>query len=153
MTTTQPRRKAAARRARHVHLGDRLLDIGRVRSGLATVDEVAADLAVTRDEVLDWITQHAGERTVTLTELRAQGSPQMLRLAQRAQLLAQLVAQAERNLRSLNQELVRGLAPSNEPFETSNKFDEKQHGRDAHVAPVQPSRARARKFVDGDSSR
>jgi hypothetical protein len=153
MTTMQPRRKAAVRRARHVHLGDRLLAIGRVRSGVATVDEVAADNGVARDEVLDWITQHAGERTVTLTELRAQGSPQMLRLAQRAQRLAELVAEAERSLRRLNQELVRGLAPSNEPFETSNNLDEKPHRRERAVAGTQPSRARTRKFVDGASSR
>jgi hypothetical protein len=151
--TMRPSRKEPARRARHVHLGDRLLAIGRVRSGLATVDEVARDHAVTRDDVLDWITQHAGDRTVTLGELRAQGSPEMLRLAQRAQRLAELVAEAERDLRSLNQELVRGMSPSNEPFEVSNNFHEKTHIRPRGVARPQPSRARARKFIDGASSR
>lgn len=150
---TQPRRREAARRARHVHLGDRLLAIGRVRSGLATVDEVAHAHGVTRDDVLDWVTQHAGERTVTLDELRAQGSPQMLRLARRAQRLAELVAEAERSLRKLNQELVRGLAPSNEPFDSSNNFDENNHAAARDVAGTQPARARERKSIDGESPR
>lgn len=150
---TQPRRREPARRARHVHLGDRLLAVGRVRSGLCTVDEVAREHGVDRDEVLDWITRHAGERTVTFGELRAQGSPEMLRLARRAQRLAALVAEAERSLRSLNQELVRSLAPSNEPFDFSNNFDEKTQTAAPVVARPQPARARTRKFVDGDSSR
>ena len=148
---TLPRRREPARRARHVHLGDRLLAIGRVRSGLSTVEEVARQHGVARDDVLDWITQHAGDRTVTLDELRAQGSPEMLRLARRAQRLAQLVADAERRLRSLNQELVRSLAASNEPFDPSNNFDEKHHGGVRDVAGTQPPRARARKSIDGDS--
>ena len=150
---TQPRRREPARRARHVHLGDRLLAIGRVRSGLATVDEVALAHGVSRDDVLDWVTQHAGERTVTLDELRAQGSPEMLRLARRAQRLAELVADAERSLRSLNQELVRSLAPSNEPFDPSNNFDEKPHAGATVVAATQPSRVRERKSIDGESRR
>lgn len=149
----QPRRKERAPRPRHVHLGDRLLAVGRVRAGLATVDEVATTHEVTRDDVLDWVARHANERTVTLEELRAQGSPEMLRLARRAQRLADLVAQAERHLRVLHQELVRGIAACNEPFEPSNKFDENQHATSRRVAGTQPGRALARKFVDGDSTR
>jgi hypothetical protein len=147
MTTMHPRRKAAMRRPKHVHLGDRLLAIGRIRSGLATVDEVAAGNGVTR------ITQHAGERMVTLGELRAQGSPQMLRLAQRAQRLAGLVAEAERSLRALNQELLRSMSPSNEPFADSNNLDEKAPPRESRVASAQPSGPHARKFVDGGTPR
>jgi hypothetical protein len=149
----QPRRKEKPSRVRHVHLGDRLLAVGRVRAGLATLDEVAAALAVTRDDVLDWVARHANERTVTLDELRAQGSPEMLRLARRAHLLADLVADAERDLRVLHQELVRGLLPSNEPFEPSNNLDENPHPTAQRVAQMQPARARTRKFVDGDSTR
>jgi len=154
MTTMRTPRKEPARRVRHVHLGDRLLAIGRVRSGVATIDEAARDLGVGRDDVLDWITQHAGERLVSLEELRAQGSPEMLRLARRAQRLAVLVAEAERSLRALNQELVRGLVASNEePFEASNNFGENPPRGAEDVAATQPSRARERNFVDGDSSR
>ena len=153
MTTMRTPRKEAAPRARHVHLGDRLLAIGRVRSGVATVEEAARELGVTRDEVLEWITRHAGERLLSLEELRAQGSPEMLRLARRAQRLAQLVAEAERSLRSLNQELVRTLVASNEPFDPSNNLGENPPARAPGVAGAQPARARERNFVDGDSSR
>ena len=149
----QLRRKEKPARVRHVHLGDRLLAVGRVRAGLATLDEVAAAFEVTREDVLDWVARHANERTVTLGELRAQGTPEMLRLARRAQRLAGLVADAERDLRALHQELVRGLLPSNEPFEPSNNFDENPHAEARGVATVQPARIRTRKFVDGDSTR
>lgn len=153
MTTTSHRRKEGAPRARYVHLGDRLLAIGRIRCGIATVEEAARDLGVTREEILDWVAAHGSERLVTLTELRSQGSPEMLRLARRAQRLAGLVADAERHLRVLNQELVRGIAASNEPFAFSNNLDENPPMRAPSVAPAQPSHARARKFVDADSSR
>jgi hypothetical protein len=148
-----PRRKDGPARVRHVHLGDRLLAIGRVRAGLATIDEVAAALGVPRDEVLDWIARHGSERTVTLDELRAQGSPEMLRLSRRAQRLADLVARAERDLRALNQELVRSLVASNEPFDPSNNLGENTQRGSGDVAGPQPALAHARNFVDGASRR
>lgn len=149
----QPRSRQGAPRVRHVHLGDRLLAVGRVRSGLATVEEVAAELDVARDDVNEWLLRHAGERTLTLDELRAQGSPEMLRLARRAQRLAALVAEAERDLRALHQELMRGLAASNEPFAASNNFDENPHARAPRVAAMQPACSNACKSVDAKTTR
>jgi hypothetical protein len=122
--------KAAAERRlrerRHVHLGDRLLAIGRIRSGLVTPGEAARSLGVTLEEVEYWIEAHAADRLVSLDEFRTQDSPEMLRLGRRAQHLALLVAEAERRLRDLHREYIRSVTPSNDPLaearESSKKF-------------------------------
>jgi hypothetical protein len=109
-----------------VHLGDRLLAIGRIRKGMLTVEQAARELGVGVDEVVAWLQLHAFERMVTLDELRGAGSPEVQRLSKRAQRLADLVADAERELRGLHQELLQGVTASNEPFadagRSSNKF-------------------------------
>ena len=112
------------RSRRFVHLGERLLAIGRIRSGLATVEKVADEYGVDPDDVLGWIDMHAGERVVSLEELRARASPEMRMLARRAQRLAELVAQSERDIRDLHQEYILALAASNEPFDNTKEFDE-----------------------------
>jgi hypothetical protein len=99
-----------------VHLGDRLLAIGRIREGMLTVADAARELGVTLDEVIGWQQVHAFERMVSLDELRRGGSPEAMRLSKRAQRLADLVADAERELRELHQELVHGVMASNEPY-------------------------------------
>jgi hypothetical protein len=53
---------------------------------------------------------------VSLDDLRAGGTPHAQRLGKRAERLAELVAEAERELRELHQELIRNAIASNEPF-------------------------------------
>jgi acetyl esterase/lipase len=109
-----------------VHLGDRLLAIGRIRDGMLTAAEAARELGVDVDEVIGWQQVHAFERMVSLDEMRRAGSPEAQRLSKRAERLADLVADAERELRELHQELLQGVMASNEPFAEprppSNKF-------------------------------
>jgi class 3 adenylate cyclase len=93
---------------------------------MLTVEDAARELGVAVEEVIGWQQVHAFERTVSLDELRVGGSPEARSLSQRAQRLADLVADAERELRELHQELLRGVMASNEPFADSgppsNKF-------------------------------
>jgi hypothetical protein len=103
-------------RKQFVHLGDRLLAVGRIREGMLTAEEAARELGVAVEEVIGWQQVHAFERMVSLEELRGPGSPEAQRLSKRAQRLADLVADAERELRGLHQELLRGVMASNEPF-------------------------------------
>jgi hypothetical protein len=100
--------KRNSERAAFVHLGDRLLAIGRIRAGTLTVGEAARDLGVGVDEVVGWQQVHALERVVSLEELRGGGCAEVQRLSRRAQRLAGLVADAERELRRLHQELLHG---------------------------------------------
>jgi hypothetical protein len=110
------KRDNLGRRPPFVHLGDRLLAIGRIRGGMLTVEQAAAQLGVPASEVIGWQQLHAFERTVTIAELRGSRTPQMERLGRRAQRLADLVASAERELRDLHRELIRAAVASNEPF-------------------------------------
>lgn len=103
-------------RRRFVHLGDRLLAIGRIRSGTLTVEEAAAEIGVAAEDVIAWQRQHAFERLVSVEEIRSPRSAQVQRLARRAERLAGLVTDTERELRELHQELLRGTIASNEPF-------------------------------------
>ena len=121
---TTPRASGEApRRTRFVHLGDRLLAIGRIRSGVASIDLIAQEYGVEREDVLGWIDAHAGDRFTTLDELRPFGSPEMRGLAQRARHLANLVAEADRLIRDLHQEYVLGLATSREHLQLTKKFE------------------------------
>jgi molybdenum-dependent DNA-binding transcriptional regulator ModE len=83
---------------------------------MLTVEQAARELGVSVDEVIGWQQMHAFERMVSLDELRRGGSPEAQRLSKRAQRLADLVADAERELRELHQELLHGVMASNEPF-------------------------------------
>ena len=103
-------------RKRFVHLGDRLLAIGRIRRGVLTVAQAAADLGVTTEDVIGWQQQHAFERLVSIEDIRSPSSARVQRLARRTEQLASLVADTERELRELHQELLRGAVASNEPF-------------------------------------
>jgi hypothetical protein len=122
MTRATERRKAP--QPRFVHLGERLLAIGRIRAGALSAREAAAEVGVPVEEVLRWLHAHAGERTVTFDELRE--SPEAARLGRRAQRLADLVAHAERLLRDLHQEF------------TSKHFGENPHLRTLRVVHAQP---------------
>jgi hypothetical protein len=82
MRTNDVVRSTTARR--HVHLGDRLLAIARIRSGIQSAEEVANDLGVSAGDVERWLTLHADERIVTLAELRGRRKPAYARLERRA---------------------------------------------------------------------
>lgn len=110
-----------ANERRFVHLGERLLALGRIRSGLQTVPEAAHELGVPEEAVRNWLTLHAGERVLSFSEARGEPSAQALALSRRAQRLAELIAEAERELRALHQEHLRGLVASNDELADSKK--------------------------------
>jgi len=85
---------------------------------------VAAELGVDASEVRYWLDVHQAERNVTFDELRA--SPETARLERRVQRLVDLVADAERLLRDLNQELA------------SKQFGENPHLPALRVVRPQP---------------
>ena len=133
-------------RPRFVHLGERLLAIEKIRRGTLTVDDAANGLGVTRDEIAQWQRQHAGERHVTFEELRSAGERQALRLERRVRMLARLVADSEKHLRELHQQLLR-------PRHSSKQIGEKHHLRANAVAQPQPEHERRIKFVDDGHTR
>jgi hypothetical protein len=90
-------------RRRHVHLGDRLDAIARIRAGSLSPAEAAAGLDVDTADVLRWIEIHAEERNVTLDEVRV--PPDVLRLSRRAERLVELIATADVTIRVLNRML------------------------------------------------
>jgi len=123
---------------RFVHLGDRLLALGRIRSGIATIDNIADEYGLEPADVVAWIDAHGGDRLVSLDELRMRVSPELRSLALRAQRLADLVAQAERSIRDLHQEYILNLAASNDPFASAKEFDDFTNSRNGSVVPRQP---------------
>jgi len=149
----RPAAERRASRARFIHLGERLVAVARIRAGAASVEEIALALGVDATEVAGWLSTHAGERMHSLEELR-QGSPEHARLAERARRLAVLVAESERALRDLHQELIRGIDASNDSDAGSSKeLALNSHFDAPGVAPPQRKASATRKFVDGDSTR
>jgi hypothetical protein len=86
-----------------VHLGDRLLAIARIRSGAASIDAIAQEFGLEAADIVHWLEAHAGDRIRTFDELRY-GSEEMRGLERRARRLAELVADADRQIRDLHQE-------------------------------------------------
>jgi hypothetical protein len=66
--------------------------------------------------VREWQRLHAGDRTVTLAEVRGPRTPEEGRLAARVKLLTKLVGDADRELRALHEAYIRSLPASNEAF-------------------------------------
>jgi transposase len=145
MTTKRASRRRD-KRSRFVHLGERLAAIEKIRRGTLTVDAAAESIGVTREEIARWQRQHAGERHLSFDELRSPGGRQALRLERRVRMLTRLVADSERQLRELHQELLR-------PRHLSKQVEEKQHLRANAVAGAQPEHARRIKFIDGGYAR
>ncbi|HEX4764180.1 MAG TPA: hypothetical protein VFU92_07575 [Usitatibacter sp.] len=138
---------------RHVHLGERLDAVARVHRGEA-IDDVAVDMGVTVDDVAAWVAALVDERTYSLDEIRIGESPERIHLVRRARRLADLVAESERTLRDLHQELIRGISPSNDDDAGASKeVARNSQFRASPVAPSQRDAGFARKFVDGDSTR
>ncbi len=100
---------------RHVHLGDRLAAIERIRTGQSTPEQVSVELEVGLDEVHLWMQVHADDRIVSLEETRV--SPEVQRLSRRAERLVELIAGADVTIRVLNRmlaEAATGRQPSPE---------------------------------------
>ena len=123
---------------RFVHLGDRLLALGRIRSGIATVEKIADEYGVEPEDVTAWIDAHGGDRLVSLEELRLRASPELRSLALRAQRLADLVAEAERSIRDLHQEYILNIATGHAGFDSAKEFDDFTNFRNGSVVPRQP---------------
>jgi hypothetical protein len=105
---TKPRSKArGAKPEAVVHLGDRLLALGRVNAGACTLAEAARSLGVDVAQLRKWQQIHAGDRIVSVSELRSRNGTALRRLRARALRLAHLVARSERVLRTLHQRLLR----------------------------------------------
>ena len=107
---TSPTRHAGPHRPRFVHLGDRLLAIGRIRSGAASVELIAEEFDVEPDEVATWLELYAGESVLSFEDVRDGDTPELRNLTRRARMLAELVAEADRCIRELHQEYVLMLA-------------------------------------------
>jgi hypothetical protein len=93
-------------RPRHVHLGERLEVIERIRRGALGIDEAARRCGVAREEVARWLEMHAKDRPLTLEEVVH--SPDVVRLTRRAQRLAELIATSESMIRTLHRMLRSG---------------------------------------------
>jgi len=107
---TSPTRPAGTQRARFIHLGDRLLAIGRIRSGAASVELIAEELDVDPGEVMSWLQLHADDCVMSLDDVRDGDTPEVRTLTRKVRLLAELVAEADRSIRELHQEYVLMLA-------------------------------------------
>ena len=90
-------------RRRHVHLGERLDAIARIRLGSATPRQLALELNVDTADILRWMEIHAGQANMTLEGVRV--PPDVLRLSRRAQRLVALIASADGTIRVLNRML------------------------------------------------
>lgn len=106
MTTSSSKAHRAPAPA-FVHLGDRLLAIGRVQAGVMTASQAARSLGVSSEEIREWQRVYAGDRTVSLAEFRSPATGEKARLTRRARILAALVGEAEKALRDLHLELIR----------------------------------------------
>jgi hypothetical protein len=138
---------------RHVHLGERLEAVARVRGGEAMQD-VAVDIGVAAEDLHAWVAALAGDRVHTIEELRHGDSPERMKLVKRARRLADLVAESERTLRDLHQELIAGISPSNdEEAEPSKELERNPQFGATRVPTPQREPRLPRKFVDGDSTR
>lgn len=101
---------------RHVHLGERLEAIEKIRAGELSLGQAAAELGVTPAEVLRWMNVHADDRTVRVEEVLV--PPHVQRLTRRAQRLVALIAEMDSTLRVLNRQLA-DAAPSRRRFQES----------------------------------
>jgi DNA-directed RNA polymerase specialized sigma subunit len=91
------------KRRRHVHLGERLDAIERIRAGDATPEQIAAEFEVLPEEVHQWIQVHGEDRIVSLDETRV--LPEVRRLSRRAERLVELISNADVTIRVLNRML------------------------------------------------
>ncbi len=91
------------KRRRHVHLGERLGLIERIRAGNLTPETAADEAGVSADEVHMWMQVHADDKIVALDDTRV--SPEVRKLSKRAERLVELIANADLTIRILNRML------------------------------------------------
>jgi hypothetical protein len=91
------------KRRRHVHLGERLDLIERIRASRLTAEQAADEAGVSVEEVQMWMQIHADDRIVALDDTRV--SPEVRRLSKRAERLVELIANADLTIRILNRML------------------------------------------------
>ena len=91
-------------RARHVHLGERLDAIERIRAGHLTPEQAADELDVPPAAIHEWMALHANDRIYSIEEARV--SPEVMRLSKRAQRLVELIETADDTIRALSHRLV-----------------------------------------------
>lgn len=88
-----------SRRPRHVHLGERLTVIERIRHGRHTPEEAAAEVGVPVEEVLRWLEVHGEDRIVRVEEV---AEPEEVRhLTRRVQMLMDMIGTADETIRGL----------------------------------------------------
>jgi hypothetical protein len=99
-------RTTHSRRPRHVHLGERLAAIERIRRGRHTPEEAAAEAGVPVEEVMRWLEVHGEDRIMRVDEV---AEPEEVRnLTQRLQMLVDMIGSAEEEIRGLVRQLARG---------------------------------------------
>ncbi|HUL94634.1 MAG TPA: hypothetical protein VLT89_01425 [Usitatibacter sp.] len=96
-------------KTRHVHLGERLQVIERIRSGALTPEQAANELEVPPAAVHEWLATHSNDRIYSLEEARV--PPEVMRLSRRAQRLVELIETADDTIRVLNRKLVESQRP------------------------------------------
>ena len=106
-------RTSRSRRPRHIHLGERLTVIERIRRGRHTPEEAAARAGVPIAEVMRWLEVHGDDRIVGIDEVSE--PEEQRRLAQRAQLLVDMIENADQTIRSLVRQLAERLRSERVP--------------------------------------
>ena len=94
---------------RHIHLGERLQVIERIREGELTPEQAAGELEVEPAAIHEWMARHANDRIYSLEEARV--PPEVLKLSRRAQRLVELIETADETIRVLNRKLVDSQRP------------------------------------------
>jgi len=90
-------------RPRHVHLGERLNVIEKIRAKEVTPETAAEGLGVPVSDVFRWMQVHSDDRIFTLEEARI--PPDVRRLSRRAERLVELIEAADLTIRVLNRML------------------------------------------------
>jgi len=96
-------------KSRHIHLGERLQTLERIREGELTPEQAADELGVEPAAVHEWMALHAHDRIYSLDEARV--PPEVLKLSRRAQRLVELIETADDTIRVLNRKLVDSQRP------------------------------------------
>jgi transposase-like protein len=95
------------RRTRHVHLGDRLRAVERIRAGETTVEACARELELQPGVIREWLARYGADRPTSIGEI-VRGSERSL-LERRVARLRECLATTERELTRLHKQLVAAL--------------------------------------------
>jgi len=87
-------------------LGERIATAEQIRGGRTTVEEAAGRFGVPPDEIRAWLTAHADDHTLHLTDLRGEIAGEPGRLERQALRLRHLIARTDRTLQFLHAQLL-----------------------------------------------